>query len=430
MKGYCVVGIGENGGMDVQCCSENLVGSKPLKEMKKSVMDIHLPEKEQESAICVYPLQGQDIVISKVTRIESSDVESRPHTLQHQYFMSSNEFLQSVKTKMDSDDLRCAFFDGPMNEVEVYEKEGKLAFPENVQEKRGLTVLKGLYQIEKWNLFVHLIYARQKNMKLAVILSENVDREQLAADIYRLLPNEYAMNTSMLTAGNCPGALFDLRFVSETGQEDTRNYKMVSWNSLMRRNLLDQTYPNLKRLVLSVNKLRDEFYASKHMNPVSEHKGFMTFGDMEYAAKKFLEDKKMRTEQEEEIQELKRVIWEEKELVTELVDRCKRAERRDQRFEKLLKDILVWRNNEVKMGHELSLWHLDEIWKQAGAVPFQTQEGDEYDADKHEVVEFSQCKEPAQEGYIAKSLAQGYLFQGKVLLKEDVAVYKGGEWHG
>ena len=82
------------------------------------------------------------------------------------------------------------------------------------------------------------------------------------------------------------------------------------------------------------------------------------------------------------------------------------------------------------MGHELSLWHLDEIWKQAGAVPFQTQEGDEYDADKHEVVELSQCKEPEQEGYIAKSLAQGYMFQGKVLLKEDVAVYKGGEWHG
>ena len=430
MKGYCVVGIGENGGMDVQCCSENLVGSKVLKEMKGSILDIHLPEKEQKSAICVYPLKEQNMVVSKVTRIESSDVESRPHTLQHQYFMSSEEFLQSVKTKMDSSGFSSSFFCGPMNEMEAYEAAGKLTFPENVQEKRGLSVMKGLYQIEKWNLFVHLIYARQKDMKLAVVLNESVDRQQLAADIYHLLPNSYAVNTSMLTAGSCPGALFHLRFVSETGGEDTRGYKMVTWNSLLRRSLLEQTYPNLKRLVLSVNKLRDEFYASKHMNPVLNGGRFMTFGDMEYAAKKFLEDKKMRTEQEEEIHELKRVVLEEKELVSELLDNYKRAEKRDQRFEKLLKDILVWRNNEVKMGHELSLWHLDEIWKQAGAVSFQSKEGDEYDADKHEVVEFSKCEELDQAGRIAKSLAQGYLLQGKVLLKEDVVIYKGGEWHG
>lgn len=400
MKGYCVIGIGENRGMEIQCCSDNLVGSKQLKEIREKILDIHLP-KGQQTAICVYTLPSRNIVLSKITRIESSEFESRPHTLQHQYIMSFQEYLNLVKTKMDYDKLKQSFFYGPLSEVDSYKADGKLEFPEELHEKSTLQLLKGFYPEEKWNLFCNLIFARQKNLKLAVLLNESINRDLLTADIYRLLPNDYAVNTSILTAGNCSQTMFHLRLVSETGEEDLRKYKCVSLNQLLRTKSEKQEYPNLKKIVLAPNKIRDEFYASKYMNRYSEYDRLMSFSSMERAAQMFLKDKKMKIEQD----------------------------RSEKRFEQLLKEILVWRNNEVKMGHTASLLQLDEILKKAGAIPFHTKEKMMYDPGKHEVVSISPTENPEESGKIAESFMQGYLFEEKVLLKEDVVVYRGGGQH-
>lgn len=423
-KGYCVIGIGENGGMGIQCCSENLVGSKQMKEVRETIFDIHLMEEGPNQAFCMKTLENQWVAISKVTRVECSGAESRPHTLQHLHIMTFDDYLHSLKMKMNSDEWNRSFFCGPMEEVHEYAAEGKLDFPDDLQEKRALSVFKGLYQEEKWNLFLNLIYARQKNIKIALGVDESVNREEFMADIYRFLPNDYALNTSMLTAGTCPQTLFHLRFVSNTGEDDLRHYKYVSLASFLRTKLGDKEYPNLKRIVLAPNKLRDEFYASKHMNRCPEYDHLMSFSAMEHAAKNFLEDKKMLTEPEKDFEELKRVVLEGKEMVAELLDVHRRVEKKDRRFEMLLKEILVWRNNELKMGHEVSLWKLDEILRNAGAVPFCSEENSMFDPGKHEVVRISPCNEAEQTGHIAESLAQGYWFQGKVLLKEDVVVYK------
>ena len=253
-----VIGIGEDGGMGVLHCSEDLVGSKQLREIKDTIMDIHLAEHEPSYALCVKPLKNEWIVFSKVTRIEHSEVESRPHTAQNQFVMKLHNFLDSVKTKMDDN---------------------------------SLSVLKGLYQEEKWNLFCNLIIARQKNIKIALGVGDNCNRENLMKDIYRLLPNDYALNTSMLTAGICPQTQFHFRFVSETGADDLRQYKYVPLKSFLRKNTAEKDYPNLKKLVLAPNKLRDEFYASKHMNLYPKYDHLMCFSAMEHAAKMFLEDK-------------------------------------------------------------------------------------------------------------------------------------------
>ena len=116
-------------------------------------------------------------------------------------------------------------------------------------------------------------------------------------------------------------------------------------------------------------------------------------------------------------------------MVSQLLDSYKRAEKRDKRFEQLLKEILIWRNNEFRMGHEMSLWKLDEIMKYAGAVSFQSKEGCMYDPERHEAEVILSCDDEEKMGKIAKSSAPGYIFQGKVLLNEDVVVYRGGIRH-
>ena len=57
----------------------------------------------------------------------------------------------------------------------------------------------------------------------------------------------------------------------------------------------------------------------------------------------------------------------------------------------LLKEILAWRNNEFKMGHEMNFWKLDEIVRNVGVVPFQSEEGYMYDPEKHEEEEW-ECR--------------------------------------
>ena len=394
-----VIGIGEDGGMGIQQCSDDLIGTKQLREIKETILDIHLAEHEPKYALCVKPLKNEWIVFSKVTRIEHSEVESRPHTMQHQYVMKFSDFLDSVKTKMD-DDL--------------------------VKEKNTLSILRGFYQEEKWNLFCNLVIARQKKIKIALGVEDNFIRENFMADMYRLLPNDYALNTSMVSAGICPQTLFHFRLVSETGADDLRQYKYVPLKTFLRSNIVKKEYSNLKKLVLAPNKIRDEFYASKHMNPYPAYDCLMSFSAMEHAAKKFLEDKNMLAEPERDFQELKRVVLEEKEMVAELLDSYKRVEKRDKRFEMLLKEILAWRNNEFRMGHEMNFWKLDEIMRNVGVVPFQSEEGYMYDPEKHEEEEILPCDEEDKMCRIVKSCAPGYFFQGKVLLREDVIVYKGG----
>ena len=395
--GNVVIGIGEGGGMGIQHCSESLIGSKQIREIKETILDIHLAEHEPNYAWCVKPLKNKWIVFSKVTRVEHSEVEPRPHTTQHQDVMEFKDFLESVKTRMNDNSVSTG---------------------------------KGFYQEEKWNLFCNLIFARQKNIKIALGVGEYINREQLMADMYRILPNDYALNTSMLSAGICPQTRFHFRLVTETGADDLRQYKYVALNRFLRSNPIDEEYPNLKKLVLAPNHIRDEFYASEHMNLYPEYNYLMCFSAMEHAAKLFLEDKDMLADSEKDFQELKRVVLDEKEMVTQLLDSYKRAEIRDKRFKIFLKEILIWRNNEFRMGHEMSFWKLDEIMKNAGVVSFQSEEGCMFDPEKHELEELVICDDEEKMGRIVKSAAPGYIFQGKVLLREDVVAYKGGVHHG
>lgn len=237
--------------------------------------------------------------------------------------------------------------------------------------------MKKLYQDEQWNLFNNMMLTHLINGKLAFVVDESVDREVILSQIQELLPKKVQV---------------PIEFVSSVNEKNRYGYRYVFWDSFVRYKHVKKAYPNLKRVVLD-SDLRREFYESKHMELRFGYDPAKGFETMEHAASKFLEDKNMLVDAEE-------------------------------MYESLLKAILIWRNKEIKMGHPISIDVLDKLTDIAGAVPFLTEEGDAYDSNRHEVVSVLPCEEPEKVGLIAEVVSQGYLFQGEVLVKADVKVYK------
>lgn len=271
--------------------------------------------------------------------------------------------------------------------------------------------MKELIQEKRWEIFANLVEGINFKTKFGILWNESItiSIEELWEEICEFLPAEYKKDATML------------RFVKDITQENLYGYKLIYLDHMMQRKK-EGEYPNLKSIVLGTDKLREAFYASKYMNPNPENKHLMRLPEMEHMAALFLEQQK--------VHEWQQTVCEINEKVVKLEEAYKRAEKRDKRLETLLREILVWRNNEFRMGHEKSLWKLDEIMRNVGVAAFRSEDGCMYDPEKHEAEAILPCDEEEKMGRIAESSVPGYFYQGKVLVREDVVVYKGGVQHG
>lgn len=291
MADYCVIGIGtKERGVRLQTCSQHLKGKDAFETLKKKMFDIHLPEAEQSPALCVMPLGLGKIAVSEITHIKKNEVETRPHSLQHIFITESEEFLTELKDGLDDKRLDGSFFHGPMKMLEAFEQNGKLDYKkiELCTEMSGFW--NGLTKQQQWNFFVNLVMGKQRDMKLALGVDDHVNRRNVLADVFRILPRQYAADMSALSSGECAQTEFDLLLVSSTRDSDIRFYKYLLLTSCC--NIKSRELVYLKSIVTGPDELRREFYDSKYMNPYPLNaKKLMNFEEMEEAAIQFLVEK-------------------------------------------------------------------------------------------------------------------------------------------
>lgn len=80
--------------------------------------------------------------------------------------------------------------------------------------------------------------------------------------------------------------------------------------------------------------------------------------------------------------------------------------------------------DELRKEYTYSLEDLTDLLEQQNIDPYESQEGDEFDASRHNVFKIEQTNNQTLDKTIKKSVSEGYIKDDKVLVAERVIIYQ------
>lgn len=269
--GSFVNGIKGSRGVRNVYCSEQIAGSREYYEMEKKALDIDLVSPAGSPGLCIMPIADGAMLLSQTTYIPGTKVESRPHGYTHGHIVSNQQFDAELKEVLDHPIFDELFTKGPMDELVNYQKEGLLDYhsPEIADDQEEMSVFwRKMSEGRRWNFFVHVMLVLAKNEHILLNTLE-YDSREVQAEMYRVLPMQYAHKLSTLSSGNCVQTTFHFLFHTEREYTDAELYTRWTMQDMTAeiKEYQFRKFPFLSRLVTSSDQsVRTAFFKSLYRN--------------------------------------------------------------------------------------------------------------------------------------------------------------------